>query len=74
MTRRDRCELVGRRAGLLNDGQAATAWKLLALQLESMGDMDIPKFRDLLKAIRGATIAAHQNERRRTEEKEGREA
>jgi hypothetical protein len=58
MTRRDKCHLVGKRAGMLNDAQAVIAWKCLALDLDALGETDLPKFKHLLRAIRAATIAA----------------
>jgi len=60
MTRRDKCYFMGRRASLLTPQQAAVAWATLARRLDAMGDMDLPKFRDLLATIRAATIAAKQ--------------
>lgn len=58
LARRDQCLLVGRRAGRLSPGEAATAWARLAEGLEAMGDLDIPKFVDILTAVRAATIRA----------------
>lgn len=52
------CFSVGRRAAFLDPEKAAAAWKILAEHLEAMGEMDVPKFRDLVKAIRDANIAA----------------
>ena len=63
MTRRDQCYFIGRRAKTCNDEQAAYAWINLAFRLEAMGENDIPKFRDLIHAIRLATIAAKQENR-----------
>jgi hypothetical protein len=60
MTRRDKCYLTGIRAAKLTPPQAACAWETLARRLESMGDMDVPKFRDLLGGIRAATIFGKQ--------------
>ena len=60
MTRRDRCYLVGRRAKRLEPPQAAIAWDELATLVENFGDRDMPKFDDLLKAIRTATIEGAQ--------------
>lgn len=54
--RRDRCWLLGRRAARLNDVQARHAWALLAVELEALGEHDMPKYRDLVIAIRKATI------------------
>lgn len=59
-TRRDRCYFIGRRAATLSRAQAAEAWAFLATQLEGMADVDIPKFNDLLKTVRVATIQAKQ--------------
>jgi len=56
LTRRDRCYLLGRRASFLTGRKAAQAWRVLAHKVEAMGDMDMPKFMDLLVAIRTATI------------------
>lgn len=58
--RRDRCYFVGLRAAKLSPLQAARAWAHLAARLESLGKTDLPKFRDLLNAIRDATITAKQ--------------
>lgn len=60
MTRRDTCYLVGRRAAGLTTREAAAAWWDLACRLEAMGEMDLPKFRHLLKQIRLATITGKQ--------------
>lgn len=60
MTRRDKVFLVGKRATKLSKNQSAWAWHVLASQLELFGDMDMPKFRQLLRAIRVATIAGKQ--------------
>lgn len=57
-TRRDYVYTVGIRASKLSPEQAHEAWQSLARQLEQMGDKDIPKFWDLLAAIRAATIRA----------------
>jgi hypothetical protein len=56
VSRRDRIYFVGLRAGKLNQIQAAHAWADLAKRLENLGDVDIPKYRDVLHAIRSATI------------------
>ena len=60
MSRRDKCYLVGRRAHALTPSQAATAWAYLAGQLEEMGEIDVPKFQDLLSAIRAGTLHARK--------------
>ncbi len=58
MTRRDLCHVVGRRARRLTDAQAVHAWRALSTHLEDELSMtDVPKFRQLLRAIRAATIA-----------------
>lgn len=56
--RRDLCYIVGIRAARLNPMEAATAWSLLAGQLEELGDEELPKFKHLISAIRTATIQA----------------
>ncbi len=59
MTRRDKCYFVGRRALTLTPEQAAWAWYELAVALEhDFSEMDIPKFRHLLRTIRQCTICA----------------
>lgn len=60
LPRRDRVYLAGARARLLSDATAAAAWLDLAGRLEDLGQMDVPKFRDLLRAIRQATITARR--------------
>lgn len=59
-TRRDMCFFVGRRAGMLKPDRAARAWALLAQRLEAMGDMDVPKFLDVMVAIRASAIMARR--------------
>lgn len=56
MTRRDRCYLVGKRAGMLAHHQAARAWRMLAADIEAFGQADVPKFNQLLAAVRRSTI------------------
>jgi hypothetical protein len=56
LTRRDRCYLFARRASRLTPPQAAEAWYALADKVEAMGEMDVPKFNDLLIAFRVATL------------------
>lgn len=58
LTRRDRCYLFGRRAVRLNPPQAAEAWYSLAEKVEAMGEMDVPKFNNLLIAFRVASVRA----------------
>ncbi len=63
MTRRDRCHLTAKRAQKLTRGESAYAWFVVAAHLEALGDPErtahqVPKFKDLLRAIRKATIAA----------------
>lgn len=58
-TRRELCEIVGRRAALLTPDQAAEAWFFLSGHLDGMGDPGnhkVPKFLDVMAAIRAATI------------------
>lgn len=58
MTRRDKCHLIARRAAKLSSPQAVIAWMSLAQSLDEFGEMDMPKFKHLLRAIRVATINA----------------
>lgn len=60
LPRRDRCFAVGNRAIRLPDAEAVKAWRELATRLGEMADRDIPKFNDLLEAIRAATIHARK--------------
>lgn len=55
------CFSVGVRASMLTPNQSFKAWQVLAKQIESFGNMDIPKYRDLIKAVRTATIAGKQH-------------
>lgn len=57
-TRRDRCYLAGQRMAKLRTFQGEMAWFILAQALEGMGEKDMPKFNDLLEAIRAATLKA----------------
>jgi hypothetical protein len=59
-TRRDMCYVIGKRAALLKPAQAALAWASLSEQIEAMGSLDIPKFINVLSAIRTATIKGRQ--------------
>ena len=46
----------GARAARLSTDESARAWQALAAHLEALGDADLPKFKDLLAAIRAATL------------------
>lgn len=50
------CELVGRRMQKMGTMASANAWNELGRHLESLGDCDIPKFIDLITAMRAFTI------------------
>lgn len=56
MNRRDRCEMIARRMGELNTEEAERAWRHLSGGVTGLGELDIPKFENLLSAIRAATI------------------
>lgn len=58
LTRRDRCYIIGRRAFRLTASQAQFAWWHLAELIERMGELDVPKFNNLLIAVRVATVRA----------------
>jgi len=63
MNRRDLLHLVGRRAERLTPDQSARAWRYLAGQLQGMGDLSsgyTPKFKDVVQAVRRATISGRQ--------------
>lgn len=60
LTRRDRCYLFARSANRLNPAQAAAAWFHLAQKIEALGDLDVPKFNDLLSSFRTATVRARR--------------
>lgn len=59
-TRRDRCYLIGRRCQRLDPAQAAAAWYHFAERLERFGEMDVPKFNDILIACHVAAIRARR--------------
>lgn len=68
MTRRDMCYFIGRRVSHLSGERAEAAWRSLGRQLERLAEKDVPKFLDLLVAIRAATAASKQlveNQRKR---------
>jgi acyl transferase domain-containing protein len=60
LTRRDRCYLFGRRGQAMSPPQAAAAWFHLSERIEAMGDLDVPKFNDLLIAFRVSTVRARR--------------
>ena len=59
-TRRDKCYLVGRRGQRLTGAAAIYAWQNLSARLIAMQERDVPKFNDILIAIRVATIQARR--------------
>lgn len=58
LTRRDRCYVFARRAARLSPAESVVAWHAMAEKVEAMGEMDVPKFNDLLIAFRVATVRA----------------
>lgn len=58
MTRRDMCYMVGKRGARLTGKRAEKAWECLCRQVEALGEKDMPKYFDLLVAIRAATLAS----------------
>lgn len=60
--RRDIIHRVGERAAALNAVEAIIAWRELAERLQELGDRDVPKFRDLLRAIYSAMARAKNKE------------
>lgn len=69
MTRRDSCYLIGSRASKLTTTQAYTAWHALAHKLIAMGEMDMPKYRTVVQAIRQSTIESKRDSQPRSEVK-----
>lgn len=60
LPRRDRLHLAGKRANKLGLHQAAYAWYFLSAYLDTLGQLDIPKFYHLERGIRLATIQARK--------------
>lgn len=58
LPRRERCYLVAKGIYRLDMRFSEYALVLLADELSELGERDLPKFDDLLKAIRRATIMA----------------
>lgn len=56
LPRRDRCAIVGARMVRLDRAQASMAWRILATAIMDLEHRDIPKFNDIIQAIRHATI------------------
>lgn len=52
--------MIGRRMSRLSAKQAAWAWHELAIQLEGMEMLDVPKFRHITGALRIVTISARR--------------
>ena len=60
LPRRDLLDVIGRRMARLTPDQTAVAWAELARRVEALGEVDLPKFKHLVQAIRKATIAGRQ--------------
>lgn len=58
--RSDRCYAAGVRARKLDETRAIAAWRHLSESLIDLGDHPLPKFENLLRAIRSATISVRQ--------------
>lgn len=72
--RRDRVFITAKRAGSLDTNSASKAWFYLCGYLEKLGGYDhlaIPKFNDMLRAIRKATIYANDLKRLYDEQNSG---
>ena len=54
--RRDRCYLVSQRMVKIPPDRWAAAWEELSVRIERLSYFDVPKFQDLLREIRLATI------------------
>ncbi len=61
LPRRDKCFAFGARGLKLTKEQAASAWWFLCAEMQIMGDLDMPKFKHLLHAIRVATIQSKKD-------------
>lgn len=59
--RRDQCYLVGMRGAFLAPDEAARAWFYLTGFLSEMGMLDVPKYRDVIRAVRRATIEGRKS-------------
>ena len=53
--RRDLCHELGTQMNELPEPRAAMAWDSLSRHIIKLGDKDVPKFKDLIEAIRIAT-------------------
>jgi hypothetical protein len=58
MTRRDMCDFVSRRGQRLDPEQSSRAWQELMTRMEQLAETDMPKFKNLLLAIRSSTLVA----------------
>lgn len=58
VTRRDKLFCAANRMAKLPTLDAGHAWFCLAERLHALSEKDIPKFDDLYRAIRGATVEA----------------
>lgn len=47
----------------LTESETHAAWHVLAQMVEQMGEKDLPKFRDMIHAVRKATIAGRYLQR-----------
>lgn len=56
ITRRDKIYFASQRALRLEGANAELAWNDLAKRMELLSLKDVPKFDDLYRAIRGATM------------------
>lgn len=60
LRRRDECYLVGLRASKIRGAAAAVAWHLMADHLMALDTKDVPKYKDVLNAVRQATIKVRE--------------
>jgi len=58
ITRRDLLFVAAKRMNRLTNDEAKIAWTELTYRLDKLAEKDVPKFDDLYRAIRGATIMA----------------
>lgn len=61
LVRRDLVHLISKRASVLSETEAVMAWRSLAAELQMLSDphyLRLPRFNDLVRAIRRSTIGA----------------
>lgn len=65
MTRRDKVYLLAKRGMLLPYNEKASAWNILMDLLDRVGEKQMPKFKDIIWAVRSAQIQTRKVHRDR---------